>query len=128
MLSCARRAAMSGPPGAGAASSLATRSPASLSAMPSTAATGLLTIVDDGEAEMAPQTAAHAASSAKQSANSAPDSGSAHDSVAPSSLSKASPGRIGYTSTMRLRVCWPSGPAAYRTSDCPCGRRNVTAA
>jgi len=68
MLSCASRAAMSPPPGAGAASSLATRSPARVSAMPSTA--GLLTT-----GAMAPHTAAHAASSRKQSANPLPDSG-----------------------------------------------------
>nr|TKW07612.1 hypothetical protein SEVIR_7G318501v2 [Setaria viridis] len=113
------RAAMSPPPGAGAPSSIAMRSPASVSAMPSTA--GVLTT-----GAMALQTAPHAASSRKQSANSSPDSGSAQDSVAPSSRSKASPGRIGYTNTMRCG--WPSGPAAYRTRDCPCGRRNVTAA
>ncbi|KAG2622792.1 hypothetical protein PVAP13_3KG028476 [Panicum virgatum] len=98
---------MSPPPGAGAASSLATRSPTRVSAMPSTA--GLLTT-----GAMAPHTAAQAASSRKQSANPFPDSGSAHDSVALSSLSKASPGRIGYTNTMRCGCCccWPSGPAA----------------
>ncbi|OEL38609.1 hypothetical protein BAE44_0000371 [Dichanthelium oligosanthes] len=112
---------MSPPPGAGAPSSLATRNPASASATPSAAR--LLTT-----GAMAPQTAPHAASSRKQSANSSRDSASAHESVAPSRLSKASPGRIGYTNTMRPGCCRPSGPAAYRTRDFPCGRRNVTAA
>uniref|UniRef100_A0A0E0C4R8 Uncharacterized protein n=1 Tax=Oryza meridionalis TaxID=40149 RepID=A0A0E0C4R8_9ORYZ len=45
--------------------------------------------------EMAPETAAQAALSRKQSANSLPHSGSAQESVSPSILSKASPGREG---------------------------------
>jgi hypothetical protein len=44
---------------------------------------------------MAPETAAQAASSRKQSANSSPHSGSAQESVSPSILSKASPRREG---------------------------------
>jgi hypothetical protein len=44
---------------------------------------------------MAPETAAQAASSRKQSANSSPHSGTAQESVSPSILSKASPRREG---------------------------------
>ncbi|EAY75002.1 hypothetical protein OsI_02901 [Oryza sativa Indica Group] len=45
--------------------------------------------------EMAPETVVQAALSRKQSANSSPHSGSAQESVSPSILSKASPGREG---------------------------------
>jgi hypothetical protein len=44
---------------------------------------------------MAPETVVQAALSRKQSANSSPHSGSAQESVSPSILSKASPGREG---------------------------------
>ncbi|KAM0877410.1 hypothetical protein ACQ4PT_035539 [Festuca glaucescens] len=118
MLSCARRPAIS-PAAAAPPSAAATRSPASLSATPSRAASAAVT------GEMVPQNAAQAASSRKQSANSLPDPDSVQERVDPSSLSKASPGRIGYAKMIRWWG-WPSGPE-YMMMEWPCGRSTLTA-